>query len=70
MYLCALIVTIISTNMKATQEICIIFWEDKVPVGLMLQNGETHFFKVSKARKDYVAYLVGADVAEDIRDYE
>lgn len=51
--------------MKTTSEIVVLFWEDNRPVGMLHQNGQTEFFRVSHANKDFVAGLLGANTLED-----
>lgn len=51
--------------MKTKQEIVILFCEDNQPVGMLLQNGEAHFFKVSKANKEFVSNLLETDKIEE-----
>lgn len=50
--------------MNVRQEIVILFYEDNQPVGMLVQNGQTNFYRVSKANKEYVSQLLEADKVE------
>ncbi len=45
--------------MRATSEIVTIFWEDQTPVGILHINGQTNFWRISKANKELINELVG-----------
>ena len=52
-------------NIKTTSEVVIIFWQDNQPVGMLMQNGQSHFYKITRALKDFVASLLGVNAVVD-----
>lgn len=50
--------------MRTTSEIVVLFWEDNQPVGMLHQNGQTNFYRVSRASKEHVTELLGANITE------
>jgi hypothetical protein len=51
--------------MKPTNELVTLFWQDGRPVGLLLLNGHAEFFRISKANKEYISELLGANKVDD-----
>lgn len=51
--------------MITKQEIVILFYESSQVVGMLVQNGDTTFYRVSKANKEHVAHLLQADTVEE-----
>ena len=43
-----------NTMKKVTSEIVELFYEDGAPIGMLILNGSTNFYRVDKAKKDYV----------------
>ncbi len=50
--------------MRVRSEIVHLFYDGDTPVGMLLMNGESHFFRVSRASKEHVSELLGSDKHE------
>ena len=44
-----------------SQEIVIIYWDEKHPTHVVIQNGSTEFYHLKRMNKDDVAELLGAN---------
>lgn len=55
---------------QITTESVEVFWEDKVPVGMLLLNGSAQFYRVTKAQKDFVRQSLLQVQAPAVRSVE